>query len=86
MVGSGWQTSMPFLKEYGLTVEAGDTKLIWSSDQNDEVANARRTFNDLRAKGFSAFSVKGNGEKGAAVREFDPEAEKLIMVPQIAGG
>jgi len=65
---------------------SGDTKLLWDSDQVAEVDNARRTFNDLRARGYTAFAVKKGGEKGSQVREFDPEAESLIMVPQIAGG
>ncbi len=65
---------------------SGDTKLVWDSDHEDEVANARRTFDDLRRKGFSAFAVGAKGEKTTQVREFDPEAEKLIMVPALAGG
>ena len=65
---------------------SGDTKLLWDSEQDAEVDNARRTFNDLRGRGFTAFAVKPGGGKGTQVRDFDPEAESLIMVPQIAGG
>lgn len=65
---------------------SGDTKVIWDKDSPEEVAAARTTFNSLKAKGFAAFSVKKDGEKGTKISEFDPNAEKIILVPQIAGG
>ncbi len=49
-------------------------------------ANARRTFDDLKRKGFAAFAVGAKGEKTTQIREFDPAAEKIIMVPALAGG
>lgn len=64
----------------------GDTKVIWSRDNEDEVQNARRTFNDLRKKGYIAYSVKGDGDKGKVITEFDAEAEKLILTPPLRGG
>ena len=33
----------------------GDTKVTWDADNKDEVANARATFDKLKAKGFTAF-------------------------------
>lgn len=67
-------------------IKGGDTKLIWNKDNRDEIDNARRTFDDLRKKGFSAFAVKKDGEKGEQIFSFDERAEKLIMVPQMRGG
>lgn len=65
----------------------GDTKIIWDAANEDEVENARRTFDDLKKKGFIAYSVKGkNGKKGEIIREFDPDAERLIMAPPMQGG
>lgn len=64
----------------------GDTKTIWDSENADEVENARRVFNDLKKKGFSIFRVDKKGEKGERMHEFDPDAEKMIAVPRIAGG
>jgi hypothetical protein len=64
----------------------GDTKIIWNPDNTDEVANARRSFDDMTGKGFRAFAVARAGAKGDRVHEFDPEAEKLIIVPPMAGG
>ena len=64
----------------------GDTKLIWDSDNQDEVDNARETFQKLSKKGYTAFAVKGKGEKGTKLKEFDPTEERIIMVPPLVGG
>lgn len=65
----------------------GDTKLIWSRDNADEVDNARRTFRDLKAKGYACFRTRGkNGDRGEQVTEFDPNAERYIFIPAMAGG
>lgn len=66
--------------------QTGDTKVIWSADNADEIANARRMFTDLRAKGFVGYSVKKNGEKNEIIHTFDPEAERIIMAPPMVGG
>jgi len=66
--------------------KTGDTRIIWDPDNETEVENARRTFDELIKKRFQAFKVKGNGQKGEVVREFDPEAEKLILAPALVGG
>ncbi len=73
--------------EMAVLDRTGDTKIIWSKDSPDEVANAKRTFDDLRKKGYAAFTVKGkDGEKGEQIREFDAQAERMILVPQMVGG
>lgn len=65
----------------------GDTKLIWDRHQTAEVDNARATFDRLRAAKYLAFSVTGkNGDKGEQIREFDPNAERIIMTPPMQGG
>lgn len=64
----------------------GDTKLIWNADDENEVENAKRTFDDLKEKGYGAYGVKKDGEKGMMLHEFDPEVEKMIMAPPLRGG
>lgn len=65
----------------------GDTKVFWDKDNPDEVANARRTFNDLRAKGFLAYKLSGRGDsKGEVLHEFDARAERIILTPAHQGG
>lgn len=71
----------------GAALEPGDTKVIWNPRDEDEVTNARRTFDELVGeKRFAAFRVRERGARGEQVTEFDPDAEKLIIVPPMAGG
>ena len=64
----------------------GDVKTVWDPGNVDEVAAAKQTFDDLRKKGYLAFAVKRNGDKGEQIREFDPDAAKVILAPPMAGG
>lgn len=73
--------------EMAVMGRSGDTKVIWDADNETEVENARRTFKELTGKGFAAWSVKGrNGDKDHRITEFDPEAERVILVPPMVGG
>ena len=51
-----------------------------------DVEAARIVFDTLRAKGYLAFRVSRNGAKGKQMKEFDPNAERMVMVPQMQGG
>ena len=65
----------------------GDTKIIWDLENPDEVAAARRTFDDLvGCKKYAAFSVTKKGDQDEKIKKFDPNLEKIILVPPIAGG
>ena len=67
--------------------EPGDTKHIWDKRKEDEVEAARTLFKSLTKKGYRAFHVTGkDGEKGSQMNEFDPDAERMIMVGPMAGG
>jgi hypothetical protein len=67
--------------------KTGDTKVTWDPRNEDEVANARRTFADLRKKHFLAFRVNAkDGSKGEQTTEFDPNQAMYIMVPAYVGG
>ena len=69
-----------------LDKDAGDLKVIWDKDNSDEVCAAESQFNSLTKKGFLAYSVTAKGEKGKMIKDFDPDAEKIIMIPKIVGG
>ena len=66
--------------------QTGDTKTIWDKNNPEEVEVARATFDKLKKKKYVAYSVGKDGEKGKVITEFDPDAEKLIMSPPLAGG
>lgn len=72
--------------ELAMLNATGDTKLYWSAGNTDEVANARRTFNDLRAKGHLAYKLSEDGTKGEMLLEFDPMAQRIILAPAMKGG
>jgi hypothetical protein len=64
----------------------GDTKKIWDPTKPVEVEDARRSFEELRKKGYAAFSVSEDGTAGEQLTEFDPNAGRVIMRPPMAGG
>jgi hypothetical protein len=72
--------------EMAVLNEQGDVKTIWDSENEDEVSAARKTFDDMRAKGYAAFKAKRDGSKGELIRKFDPEAESIILAPPLQGG
>lgn len=75
------------MAEMAIMDRSGDSKLIWDKDNADEVENAKRTFDDLKKKGFIAYKVEGEqGDKGEIIKKFDPTAERLIMAPPLVGG
>ncbi len=64
----------------------GDLKVIWDSEKEPEVKAAKKQFEELMAKGYLAFKVKKDGEQGEKMKEFNPDAEKMILVPMLKGG
>jgi hypothetical protein len=74
------------IHEMSIMDATGDTKLIWNPNNEDEVECARRTFKDLKKKGYLAYTVKNGGDKGEVVTEFDAKLEKLILAPAVIGG
>ena len=64
-------------------IKGGDTKLIWDRNNRDEVDSARRTFDELKKKGFAAFAVRANGDKGEQIYIFDDHAEKMHLFARI---
>lgn len=75
------------MSELRIMGRPGDTKVIWDKANADEVKTAKRAFDELVKKRFLAFSVKGkNGDKDQRIYEFDPDAEKVILVPPMQGG
>jgi hypothetical protein len=64
----------------------GHTKHIWDSANEAEVEAARALYDSLTGSGYRAFHVKKSGEEGVRMDSFDPEAEKMILVPALRGG
>lgn len=64
----------------------GDTKKTWDPTKPVEVEDARRSFEELRKKGYAAYKVNEDGTSGEQIREFDPQAGRVILRPPMAGG
>jgi hypothetical protein len=71
-----------------LTPEDGDVRLSWEPGNDDDVATARRAFNDLRGKGYLAYKITGRGTRAQRdqIRVFDPAAEQIVLTPALRGG
>jgi hypothetical protein len=70
-----------------MTPEDGDVRKIWDRAKPDEVEDARRSFESLTKKGYRAYRVKNDkGEAGERMADFDSQAEKMILIPQMMGG
>jgi len=69
------------------THEDGDQRIMWDKNNTDEVSAARRTYTDLTKKGYSAFVAEGKrGDQGRRLTEFDPDAERIILLKANQGG
>ena len=65
----------------------GDLKIIWDSENEQEVAHARETFDKMVSdKKMTAFKVDKKGTKAAKMESFDKDAEAMILCPIVAGG
>lgn len=76
------------MAEMAVLDRSGDLKIIWDKNNADEVAAARAQFKELtEKKRFLAYKVLDKaGEKGEVIKEFDPNAERIILAPQMVGG
>lgn len=65
----------------------GDSKQIWDPSKAAEVDVAEGVFNKLvNKKNYKAYHVGARGKKSNVMKKFDPDAEKMILVPPIIGG
>ena len=67
----------------------GHSVTRWDADDPVGVAAAKALFDSMTAQGYNAFRVTYDGKKekqGERLREFDPTAEEIMLVPQLKGG
>ncbi len=72
--------------EMNIMDPTGHTKVTWDAKSPEEVKTARKTFNEMKKKGYSAFRIENVEAPGKRIEEFDPKAEKMILIPQLVGG
>jgi hypothetical protein len=66
--------------------KTGDTRIQWDHNNQAEVAKAEARFNELKAKGWLAYSVNKKGEQGEVMQKFDAAAERIILHSPMQGG
>jgi len=68
----------------------GHTTVGWDPANDVEVGIARAAFDDAVRRGYQAFHVRedatGTAKQGSRMKEFDPHAEKMMLIPQLRGG
>lgn len=72
---------------------SGDRSVRWDvqsvlegdAEARAAVAEAERLFEEARARGATAFRVVP-GRPAERLDRFDPEADQIVVVPQIVGG
>lgn len=65
---------------------SGDLKIMWDRNNPGEVTAAKAAFDQAIAAKSAVFAVKVKGDKGDKVKEFNPDLERLLVVPQLVGG
>lgn len=80
------QTPETFVGEMNIMDSSGHTRLTWSSDDPLEIAAARKVFDSLLDKGYSAFGSKQKAAPKHTLGKFDSTMEELVMVPRTVGG
>jgi hypothetical protein len=64
----------------------GDTRHEFDAADLASLAVAEARFHELTGKGFRAVALGKDGAPGELVRNFDPQAEQTLFIPQLAGG
>ncbi len=73
---------------------SGHTTITWNPEDQASVAEARAQFDHYIRQGFQAFAMEVVHEDGVVVEDktdrrvtqFDPQAGRVMMVPQLRGG
>jgi hypothetical protein len=86
MVGSH-SAATQVLRDHGIDVKKGDTRHVWNAQNTVEVEGARELFDRLKAEGYTAFNIDAvSGVQAGQMESFDPQAQKMVLIPRAAGG
>ena len=64
----------------------GDTRHEFDAGDAKALARAEKRFRELTGKGFRAVALGKDGGPGQLVKQFDPEVEQTLFIPQLQGG
>ncbi len=69
-----------------ILTEKGDERIVWDRENGRQAKQAKQKFLELLKKGYTAFSVDHASEKNRKIKEFDIDAEEIMMVPETVKG
>lgn len=69
-----------------ILTENGDDRITWDKENGRQAKEAKAKFIELLDKGYMAFSVDNQGNKNKKIKEFDVDAEEIIMIPKTVKG
>lgn len=69
-----------------MDTKEGDLKLEWNSDNNAETELAKKAFEKAKKDGMLIYKMKKDGSQGAQIKDWDPNAERIIATPALVGG
>jgi hypothetical protein len=64
----------------------GDTQVRWDQTSEASVNKARKAFERYLASRFLAFSTPPSGGDATLIREFDADADEIILTRPLIGG
>ena len=67
-----------------LDKKAGDIRIQWDRAKVSEVEMAKKFFEQKVGEGFIGYRMNKQGDKGDQIRDFDVEAERVIMTRPFA--
>lgn len=66
--------------------QTGDIRIEWDPANEHEVEMARKAFQAAKKKKYLTYRTRRDGTRGEVIREFDPQAERIVAAPQTVGG
>ncbi len=64
----------------------GETKFEWDPISKNDMKQANTIFEEMTQIGYIACRTKRDGSQSELIREFDPKAETIMLIPPIIGG
>lgn len=64
---------------------SGHKAVTWDDVDSEGARLAKETMDQMRAKGYAAYALDSKGD-GKVIRDFDAEAERIVMAPPLVGG
>ena len=66
--------------------QTGDTRHSFDPGNYESLQQAERRFQNLMRDGYRAVALGRDGEPGSLIRDFNPNAERTLFIPQLQGG